>query len=204
MAKITTKKFKVAGKTLECGVWYTASDKFFLKGFPPAIERAASIAIKGSPTEEELYEKYEQGIARYEEMIARSRKVIVFSISAANSHLEEKFNKFGHNGLPQMPDGISETHYAKMGFTINYEIKMLREVGESYYLHNINEEGNPMGSGEEIKNKGYNKIINYTPEREQAFKELHLRFDKLLEAFISGFSEAEKFIDSIPKTRLLT
>jgi hypothetical protein len=90
-----------------------------------------------------------------------------------------------------------------MGFEITYEIKMLRSVDKAMYLHNIDSNGKPTGSGDQIMNDRYSKIIDYTPEREQAFKELYVRFDNLLMAFINGFFEAEKFIDSIPTTKLL-
>jgi hypothetical protein len=149
-----------------------------------------------------LYHRYQEGIKRYEALIATTKKVIVFRISAAKPHLEERYSEHRSN-LPQMPVGVSSYSTSDMGFEITYEIKMLRSVDKAMYLHNIDSNGKPTGSGDQIMNDRYSKIIDYTPEREQAFKELYVRFDNLLMAFINGFFEAEKFIDSIPTTKLL-
>jgi hypothetical protein len=202
MPKITNRDYIIAGVKYPCSVWYTASNKFFLKGFPLAIERTAQITPLGSKTEDELYQRYEDGIKRYEVLIATSKKVIVFRLRAAKPHLENRYSEH-RDSLPQMPVGVSSSHMSDMGFEIDYEVKMLRSVDKARYLHNIDNDGKPYGSGDPIMNDRFSKIIDYTPEREQAFKELYVRFDNLLMAFINGFFEAEKFIDSIPTTKLL-
>jgi hypothetical protein len=202
MPKITNKDYVIAGVKYPCSVWYTVSNKFFLKGFPRPIEITAQITPFGSETEDALYQRYKDGIQRYETLIATTKKVIVFRLSAAKPHLENRYSEH-RDSLPQMPVGISSSHMCDMGFEISYEVKMLRSVDKAVYLHNIDSDGNPYGSGDEIRNERYSKIIDYTPEREQAFKELYMRFDNLLIAFINGFFEAEKFIDSIPTTKLL-
>lgn len=205
MPKITTKEYNIAGKSYKCTVWYTATDRFFFKDFPKDIERTAQITPLGSATEDELYERYEEGIKRYETIISESKKVIVFKIIAADTHLNGRYNtrSFG-NHLPKMPVGVRTTHANQMGFFIDYEVKMLRKVGDDLLLHNIDDNDSVVGYGNKIENIDVPKIIDYTPEREAAFKELYTRFDKMLMAFINGFFEAEKFIDSIPATKLLT
>lgn len=202
MPKITTKNFQIAGHEYLCQVWYTASDNFFLKEFPKDIERTAQITPLGSKTEEELYERYREGIERYETIIAESKKVIVFRLVAASPHFENKYSRWG-NSLPKFPQGVSDFHGGNMGFTIDYEVKMLRKVGNDLFLHNIDDNDKSAGSGNKIENPDYSKIIDYTPEREAAFKELYTRFDKMLIAFIKGFFEPEKFLDSIQTTKLL-
>jgi len=95
MPKITTREFNIAGQVYPCSVWYTASDKFFLKDFPKDIERTAQITPLGSKTEEELYERYDEGIKKYELLITESKKVIIFHLSAAVPHLENRYSKWG-------------------------------------------------------------------------------------------------------------
>lgn len=195
MPKITKKMFVVAGKQYDCEVWYNASDKFFLKGFPADVMRAANIVPLGSKTEEELYTRFNAGVDRYEEIIASVKKVITFRMSAAKSHLD-RFKR-------DYPTGISDNHGSEMGFVIDYEIKMLRVVGQEMYLHNIGDDGKPYGSGDQIRNREFNKIIDYTEAREAAFIELQKRFDVLFNHFVDGFFDAETFIDSIPTASLL-
>lgn len=198
MPKITNKMFVCAGKAYECTVWYTASDKFFIKGFPQDIQSAAKITPFGSKTEDELYNRYNEGIKHYEDIIAQSNKVIVFHINAAKEHLENR----GIRAYKTETVGLHDDHHADMGFTINYEIKMLRVVGEDRFLHGFSDTGT-LYNGEKIVNENYNQIIDYTPEREQMFKELFTRFDKLFEYFFAGIKEPEKFIDSINSIKLL-
>src|SRR5689334_12909181 len=132
MPKITNRDYVIAGLKYPCSVWYTASDKFFLKGFPKTIESTAQITPLGSKTEEELYQRYEDGIERYETLIATTKKVIVFRLTAAKPHLQDRYSEY-RNTQPQMPVGVSSSHTSDMGFEISYEIKMLRSIDKAKY-----------------------------------------------------------------------
>ncbi len=209
MPKITAKKFTIAGRLCEFGIWYTETDKFFVKDFDENVGGTYTSKKFGanSPTEEDLYNKVKSAIAAYELKIAESKKVIVLNLTAAKPHLE-KFRKESrkYNDSEYSPEWLNHIYgndEGKMGFYIEYNVKMFRKVGDQHEFFEIQDSGR-LVNRESIRNLTMYQIIDWTQEKEDALIKLQSMFDTLLTKFVEAMKSPEQFIEAINKQKLLS
>lgn len=211
MPKITTKTFIIAGQSRQFGIWYTESDKFFVKDFDENVGgRFHSAKFGGGgncPTEEDLYEKIKSAIKAYEEKIAESKKVIIIKLDAAKEHLgdyeNEDRSRMASNYVPGWLSAIYESgDLGTMGFYIRFEVKMFRKVGNRHEFFDV-QEGGRLVNCESISNLEMYQIIDWSQEKEDALKKLQTMFDSLLHKFVTAMSSPELFIEAINNQKLL-
>ena len=112
MAKVSSVKLKIRGEIKEYGIYYTKSEKFYIKDFPVEVKGLmASVEIVNRnmaghkfETENELLEHYNALIDRYHKVITQTRKVIAYHLSAPDEFKclpevsEEIKEKLGYEG----------------------------------------------------------------------------------------------------------
>lgn len=216
MPKITEKHFNIAGNSRKYGIWYTESDKFFIKDFDENVSKGPFTHKKfgaGTDTFDELIEKAEAAIKEYEKKIAELKKVIVIDLTAAKSHLEKykkpQETRNHYRDSQYEPEWISHIHGsdvfdgAVMGFYIEFKVKMFRKVGNHHQFYDIGGTGKLINENT-IPNLTAYQIIDWTQEREDALNKLHLMFEALLDKFISSMKNPEQFIEAINQQKLLS
>lgn len=212
MPKIVDKHFLIAGNDIKYGIWYTESDKFFIKDFDENV--ATHYTFKkfgsGSETMEELMEKAEIAIKEYEKRIAELKKVIVIDLDAAKSHLEKYANpkQKNYNDPNYSPAWLNHIHSSEvfdgavMGFHIQFAVKAFRKVGNQHEFYDYGGSGKLINKNV-IPNLTCYQIIDWTQDREDALRKLHTMFGTLLDKFIEAMKEPENFIEAINNQKLL-
>lgn len=207
MAKITDKEFWIAGERRNYGIWYTETDKFFIKDFDEQVAGNRYTYRKfgaGTSTMHELLEKVNIAIKEYETRIAELRKVIIIDLTAAKAHLE----KYLYSERDYSPEWLNHIHAsntydgAVMGFYITYEVKMFRIVGDRHEFFDITKEGKLINQSS-VDNLTMYQIIDWSLEKQDALNRLYNMFQVLLDKFITSMKNPEQFIDAINQQKLL-
>lgn len=202
MPKITTKKYTIAGKAHEVSVWYTETNQFHFKNFPPEVGRLAGnteqYRLNNQPTAHALYFAADEAIKIYEEKIKQTRKVIVYEVKAPDG---VKATKNGYRTIP-LPN-CEWVGYAgdrdDFGFMVNYKILYAIESGEKREFRYVQEDDSAGHVCHSVKGR----IIDYSPEREQFFINLRSAFQKLFLQTVSFLHDPEKLVYSIDSGQVL-
>lgn len=192
MAKITTWKVTIAGKYIELGVYYSSSKLFYLKGMPSDVEALTEKYFEGLDTERKLYDTVQVALHEYHEKIEKQRKVIACTLYVTDDLRMNKVAQGSWLGLKKwVSSSIQGTSHTKgNGFTLEW--KVLMEVsGRKTEYHSINDDGS-VGF---IRDALHCQIIEWSPQREQVFRDIDASLEKMVSKIAVIMGDREKLLE---------
>ncbi len=193
MAKITDYMFDINQERVKVGIYYTRSKGFYAKNVPGdvlALQEYHPFFDK----EDDLRLFLVKAIAHYHEIIKKSRKVIAYKISMTTELCMNKESEGHYCGYkPWIPknyshlnkiDGINSGY----GFIIRWKLlmEMSAEDIKYYRIHDDGSVGNKTYTGPQYQ------IIEWTPEREAAFKEIDASLEGMVKKITAVLCDKEK------------
>ena len=200
MPRVATAVFTIKGERHEFGISYSTKDKFYLNGFPSELKNVVdssftreSLKPPKFETEAELRNYYSVLIDKYHEIISKTKKVIIYHLSAPERFQEldgipkEMAKKIGYAG------GIGENIF---GFTIEYQV-LFQKTDDGVQYFKVNTDGS-VGYQESVPTHLIT-IIDYTEEREVFFENIKKNMEALFLKVINVMGDGEAFSLMIDK-----
>lgn len=204
MPKITRKFYKFQSTHIPVDICYSENKHFYAKGVPEDVLRLDEGLLSGFDTEEELFDSLRKIFQSFHEKIKKSRKVIVYSFNMT-SELYMKKISYGFEGCKSwVPRGFvgRRSHYGESdgyGFGIEWEVLMEVKAEETTY-HKIQGDGS-LGYKQEVSGK---TMIDWTPEREEALKEVYVSIEEMVKRIVKVLADPKSFIKMLDSgTKLL-
>jgi hypothetical protein len=190
MAKIENIVVVFGGERIEFQIWYSAKNKFFIKGGLPT--KVANVL--GNKISTEYYDSpMSLSVAMnlfakdYDDAIHTAKKVIVYNICFGASVIEDI------NATGTKYSGSLKNRTQGTGFNFNYHIciqhtienkVVIKELVKKYFTEGELVESN------HVYHVDYDEsVIDWTPEREQFFSDLKETTNELCEKIRSFFGD---------------
>lgn len=206
MAKIDSKFFKFQSDHVKVDIFYTHRDKFFAKNVPDGVRRVTESNFSGFDTEFNLTDALREAFRLYHEKIKKGRKVIFYSFSMTTDLCMKRTREGGWAGHKNwVPENyLKGSSYSGIGdgygFGIEWKVYMEVEAEETTY-HSIHPDGS-LGYKESLSDKN---IIDWTPEREEALKEVYASMEEMVKKIVKVLVEPKSFTKMLDSgTKLLS
>ena len=203
MPKVSSFYVKIDNELLKVDIHYNQKKKFHITSFN---DNVLSITDERLPshidTEDKLKNHIHGMVNAYHDKTANSKKVIGFKLFGSN---EITMNKVDDHSFSGRRKGIYKTVESEgEGYSIGFEYLILLETTKNGKRYNeINSDGSIGYDRDYIRHKEW-IIIDWTAEREEAFKQLAEGMYNLMVKICSALGDEHKaiqFIDS--KVKLL-
>lgn len=196
MPKIGNESLLINGKFINIEINYSRKLQFYARGIPEEVLHVSEIETITADTEKQLLINLHQAINLYHDKIKSSKKVIAYTIYAA---AETVMNRTGVGRLeghkPGVPKGFDHLPLGcdGSGFTIEWEILMeVKAKTIEYY---------PLNDGVISSYKKHinpnKKIIDWTPQREQAFKNIDLALERMVINLMNKLADTKTLLYNI-------
>lgn len=189
MPKIGTKIEKIKEQHVELIIWYTRELGFFYKGLPSDFINVTGFGNGGYKSEEALLGSFRSALNIYHERMKQTKKIIRYSLRGSTEML---LNKVGEGCYSGHKEGVSNkfTTTEGGGYVFGFDYTILMETSgtdrKRYYL--LKEDGSV---GHEIQIMGGINTVDWTPEREQFFKDMADNLQLLINGVSSFFDQPD-------------
>jgi hypothetical protein len=204
MPKVSNFSVRINDVYTKIDVYYSKEKSFHVKNFSQDIinlsgERA--VRTQGHLKESDLESAIRDIVDKYHTATATTRKVLAYKLYAST---RIRMNKVGEGSYFGDRDGISESVTDIRGnadYAIGFDYMVLIEVNRNgVKYHSINDDGTigtqtSITKHDELRSKPI--ILDYTPEREAAFKSLSEGMYKLMVKISDSLGDKEKAIEFI-------
>lgn len=199
MAKIGTWTYKINQEIVEFKIYYTSSKGFFARGIPSDVLAFQKKPSFGFDTEAELRKFLREAIDTYHEKTKKSRKVIAYILKLTTCLSMNKVEQGHYSGTkPWLPSDYSPFNYGLdgggHGFSIKWKILMEVKARDIEY-YRINDDGT-IGYRKNNVEHDY-LIIDWTPEREEAFKDIDRSLEEMVKRLAGTLCNTKKMTELI-------
>jgi hypothetical protein len=181
-------------------LFYAEQDEVLGRVLHVASSRESYIDICNYATEKELISVLHKAIESYHAKKKKSRKVIIYKMGASRNFLNDDLGNI-RKGMEKIDSSDMFHDGACIGF--HYEVALEIDLDGLHY-HHINEDGTP--GWEYGANSQEDIVIEWTAQREDAFKELYASLGRIVEKAAAIFSDSDKLtkmLDAKQGSRLL-
>ena len=189
MPKVGTKCVNINEKRVDLILWYTQKDGFSYRGIPNELYKLTEFGKRVYRSEEEINTHLNESIVEYHEKAKTTKKIISYTLKATANLVMNRTGEYAYTGIKLGVSKKFETeHDFGNSFSFGFSYRVLMETSgtdkKHYYL--INEDGS---TGYECKNDGL--CIDWTPAREQFFKDMAENLQKLVYGVSDFFDQPD-------------
>lgn len=189
MPKIGTKIEKIKEQHVELIIWYTRESGFFYKGLPSDFLNVTGFCNVGFKSEDALLGAFRSALNVYHERMKQTKKIIQYSLRGSTEML---LNKIGEGCYSGHKKGVSKKFSTTEGggYTFGFDYTILIETSgtDKKRYYQIKEDGS---IGREMQVRGDIHNIDWTPEREQFFKDMADNLQRLINGVSSFFDQPD-------------
>lgn len=195
MPKIGKTMITVKGKIHPVEIHYNRERKFFYRGVPDEVIALTSFRNRDYASEKELTQSLRIALEQYHKKIKVQRKMILYTLFGSSALIRERIEQGMYGGQKEGVSSKFETlMYAQYLFGFNFDI--LLEVSEQrveyYYMKEDGTAGHRMS-------RPFNRqmcLIEWTPQREQFFRDMASQLQKLI-CSVSEFFDKPDMLELI-------
>lgn len=195
MTKIGKTMITVKGEIHPVEIHYNRERKFFYRGVPDEVIALSSFRNRDYASEKELTQALSIALEQYHEKIKVQRKMILYTLFGSSALIRERIEQGMYGGQKEGVSSKFETlMYAQYLFGFNFDI--LLEVSEQrveyYYMKEDGTAGRRMS-------RPFNSqmcLIEWTPQREQFFRDMASQLQKLI-CSVSEFFDKPNMLELI-------
>ncbi len=205
MAKFTTVKLNIKDKLETFSIHYTQKEGFYIKDFPDEISTMTGFRFSHYQEEEKLNNAIYEGLLKYHEMIKTKKKVIAYTFVMTADLGMHKTSEDCYRGFKTWVPQIFQSHSLRSessgrGFSINWKI-LLEMSSDKVRYYSVNEEGK---AGRKVNVSNWQKV-DWTPEREQAFRGIDNSMEMLAMRIVKILGSKKELLEMIDnKMKLLS
>lgn len=189
MPKIGVKTEKIKEQYVELVIWYTRGLGFFYKNLPSDFINVTEFRNEGYESENALLASFRNALNAYHEQMKQTKKVIRYSLRGS---AEMVMNKVGEGCYSGRKDGVSDkfstTESGGYVFGFDYTILMETSGTDKKRYYQLKEDGS---IGREMRDRNDVNNIDWTPEREQFFKDMEDNLQRLINGVSSFFDRSD-------------
>lgn len=193
MPKVDTMGITISGETLQLRIYFNTKHSFHIHkdDWPNKVRN--TVGLPGSwPEIDSLKAKVQFLIKKYHEEMSATDMVILYSVGAGASLVWERHSINSAGRVGRFPDiATCKTADASMdetGLTIDYIVCLRKKADKTYYKEVfLDEEYNITDSGTWWSDNDKYRVMEFTPERLQFFKDTTARLKELVEAVLKFF-----------------
>lgn len=189
MPKVGTKCIQINEEWVNLILWYTQKDGFSYKGIPSEMLRLTQFGNRDYRSEDEINNHLRECIEEYHEKIKVTKKVISYTLKATTNLVRNKLDSGGYQGVKHGVSEKFETEHSiddNFSFGFSYRVMMETSGTDKKHYYNIKEDGS---TGYECRNDGL--CIDWTPAREQFFKDMADNLQKLVYGVSAFFDQPD-------------
>lgn len=203
MPKICSKFFTINSEHVSVDIFYNQKKHFFAIGIPKDVTRLSRghDDLSGFETENDLYREIRAVLDIYHDKIKKTKKVIAYSLGMTTETCMKKTGRGMWEGYKDwVPDTLktrSDRFFGNTdgyGFSIDWDVLLEIRAKETTY-HGINEDG----SIGHVAHLGERLIIDWTQEREDAFREIANALVEMVKKISTVLGDTQKVIGMIDK-----
>lgn len=207
MPKVSHMTARILGEHVRFDIHYNKEKSFHLKDFNPEILNLVGTnnrykEINGFDTEAALVNNIHRIINAYNELASTLRKVIVFSLYASTEIYMVRTGPNSHSGYRPGIDNVRSMRDS-CDYAVGFDYAVLMEtIGGDGKKYNVIHEDGTLGYSRNLQQ--HETVIDWTPERQQAFEQLTDGMYQLMVKICAALGDEKKalaFIDS--KIKLL-
>lgn len=189
MPKIGTKIEKIKEQHVELIIWYTRELGFFYKGIPSDFINVTEFRNAGYESENALLGAFREALNAYHEQMKKTKKIIRYSLRGSTEMI---MNKVGEGCYSGRKDSVSSKFSTTDGggyvFGFDYAILMETSGTDKKRYYQLKEDGS---IGREMQVRSDVHSIDWTPEREQFFKDMTDNLQRLINGVSSFFDRPD-------------
>ena len=167
-------------------LFYAERDEVLGRVLHMASSRSIYIDICNYATEKELRDVLYKAIQTYHAKKKKSRKVIIYKMGTSRNFLYDDQGNI-RKGMEKIDSSDMYSDGACIGF--HYDVALEIDLDGLHY-HHIDEDGAP--GWEYGSNSPEDIVIEWTAQREDAFKELYASLGRIVEKAAAIFSDSDK------------
>lgn len=189
MPKIGTKIEKIKEQYVELAIWYKREMGFFYKGLPSDFVNVTEFRNGGYESENALLGAFREALSTYHEQMKQTKKVIRYSLRGSTEMIMNKVGEGRYSGRKDsVSNKFSTTESNGYVFGFDYSILMETSGTDKKRYYQIKEDGS-IGREMQVMNDVQN--IDWTPEREQFFKDMADNLQRLINGVSSFFDQPD-------------
>lgn len=190
MPKIGVKIEKIKEQHVELIIWYTRELGFFYKGLPSDFINVSGFRNVGYESENTLLGSFRDALDIYHERMKQTKKVIKYTLGGTTGMIMAKVGEGRYSGTK---DGVSNKFSSigncGYGFSFDYDVLIETSGTDKKRYYRITEDGSV---GYEINCTWSTALlIDWTPEREQFFKDMVANLQRLINGVSSFFDQPD-------------
>lgn len=187
MPKIGTRIEKIKEQHVELVIWYTQENGFFYKGLPADFTNISDFINGGYKSEDALLDSFRDALNDYHERTKQTKKVILYSLRGST---EMVMNKVGAGCYSGKKMGVSDkfSTIEGGGYVFGFDYMVLVETSgtDKKRYYQLKEDGS---TGREMRIGSDLYKIDWTPQREQFFKDMIGNLQRLVNDVSSFFDQ---------------
>lgn len=189
MPKVGKKCIKINEEWVELVLWYTQKTGFTYKGVPNEVLKLTTFGDRVYQSEDDINRHLTESIAEYHEKKKIVRKVISYTLKASVNLIKNNISDYTYSGIKP---GVSKKFESEQGFGdsflfgFSYRVLMETSGTDKKHYYMINKDGS---TGYECRNDGL--CIEWTPAREQFFKDMAENLQKLVYGVSDFFDQPD-------------
>ncbi len=192
MPKIAKKNVFINGVYVELEISYNQKRRFHVsKGLAAEINRFSDNRLFGFSAEDDLHKEIKKALDAYHDFIKKTRKVIAYNMHLTTEMGMNRRDDYSFSGKKTwVPETISAGGLGLKGngFALHWKV-MLEEAAEKTKYYEIEDDGSVRW-----EDKAANKmiIVEWTKEREEAFKGIDKAMEEMVKKMASVIGDKEK------------
>lgn len=189
MPKIGTRCIKISEKWIDLVLWYTQKDGFSYRGIPNEVYKLTEFGKRIYRSEDDINTHLNKSIIEYHEKVRITKKIISYTLKATTNLVMDQTDG---NSYTRIKPGVSKKFETEHGFgdtfSFGFSYRVLMETSgtDKKHYYPINEDGS---IGYECRNDGL--CIDWTPAREQFFKDMADNLQKLVYGVSDFFDQPD-------------
>lgn len=189
MPKIGTRLEKIKEQCVELVIWYTRDGGFSYKNLPSDFTNVTGFRNGGYESENALLGAFRKSLSDYHEQMKQTKKVIRYYLKGSTEMLMNKTGEHSYSGKKHgVSDKFSTFEGGGYSFGFNYSVIMETSGTDKKRHYQLNEDGS-IGRELYINNDGRN--IDWSPEREQFFKDMVDNLQRLVYGVSAFFDKPD-------------
>lgn len=190
MPKIGITIEKISEQPVELIIWYTRDIGFFYKNLSADFISVTHFPNGGYESEASLVSAFRKALNVYHEQMKQTKKIIQYSLEGSIEMIMNKVSEGHYSGRKHSVSSKFSTTTDGSGYVFGFNYAILLETSgtdkKRYYI--IKEDGSVIREIQLSHNAHY---IDYTPEREQFFKDMADNLQRLINGVSSFFDQPD-------------
>lgn len=189
MPKIGTRIEKIKEQHVELVIWYTRESGFFYKNLPSDFTNVTDFRNRGYESENALLGSFRDALNVYHERMKQTKKVIRYSLRGSTEMLMNKVREGCYSGRKDsVSNKFSTTDGGGYAFGFDYTVLIETSGTDRKRYYRLKEDGSV---GYEIQITGDVDTVDWTPGREQFFKDMVENLQRLVNGVSSFFDQPD-------------